>query len=284
MNSSSNPKQTDAQHGVVTRADERLMHAYEQITRADEQLERVHEQLSRLEHDAARRAADTQNRLAISDRRPAVRGLIALILAACISAAAIAWQSSYGDAARLAVAHWVPQFASTSSPSATASELPGQPNSSAVQVAAAQATAPPSTPQPFAPPDTSAAVPVAPELMQLLQTIEHEIANVEQQVERLKATQEQMVRDNAQAAEQLKASQEQLARDNARAVEQLNAVREQMNRVVARASEQKPRPKTSSPAQRPSGQPVRRTVQAPPPPQARAHPQPPPIQLQPDDQ
>ena len=193
--------------------------------------------------DAGRRAAEAQNRLAVSEHKPAVRGLIALILAACISAAAIAWQSSYGDAARLVVARWAPQLISASSPGAT-TELPGQPNPSAVQVPAAEAAAPPPTTQPFAA-DSSVVAPVAPELMQLLQTIAHDLANVQQQVERLKTTQEQMVRDNAQAAEQLKASQEQLARENARTLDQLSAVREQMNRVVARPSEQKPRPKAS---------------------------------------
>ena len=62
MESSLNTRQTDP-HDVnpgpstqdrelVSRADERLVHAYAQIARADEQLARVNEQLSKLEYDA----------------------------------------------------------------------------------------------------------------------------------------------------------------------------------------------------------------------------------------
>src|ERR1700675_4116594 len=95
-------QQTDPRHVLAAPADEQIAHAYEQITRAGEELARAEEQLSKLEHDAvpgSRRLFD----------RPAVRGLTGLLLAACIGFAAIAWQSSYGDAAKEILAWWSPK-------------------------------------------------------------------------------------------------------------------------------------------------------------------------------
>src|SRR5882757_4677389 len=107
MDTTVNPEQTDPPHVLGARADEELAHAHEQITRAGEDIARAEEQLSKLEHDAipgSRRLFD----------RPAVRGFTGLLLAACIGAAAIAWQSPYGDAAIIAT--WAPQRVVTSSP------------------------------------------------------------------------------------------------------------------------------------------------------------------------
>ena len=94
MNSTPNPQPTEPDDVLVARADERLAHAYEQIARADEQLAHVTEQL--LDRDAARHA---------SRGGPALRGLIGLLLAACIFGAAFVSQSSYGgDVAQLIIA------------------------------------------------------------------------------------------------------------------------------------------------------------------------------------
>src|SRR2546422_9923659 len=98
MDSTPDTKQTDP-HNVspglstqeielVSRADERLAHAYEQIARADEQLARVNEQTSNLEHDAARKKAANRFRRP-SRGRPALRRLTALMLAARIPIAAL---------------------------------------------------------------------------------------------------------------------------------------------------------------------------------------------------
>ena len=106
MDTTLNPKQTDPPHVLVARADEELAHAHEQITRADEQIARAEEQLSKLEHDAARPAVPGKRPLF---DRPAVRGFTGLLLAACIGVAAIAWQSSYGDAAQEILASWAPK-------------------------------------------------------------------------------------------------------------------------------------------------------------------------------
>src|SRR5882724_5276217 len=100
-------QQTDPRHVLGAPADEELAH--EQITRAGEEIARADEQLSKLEHDAV-----PGNRRLFG--RPAVRGLTGLLLAACIGVAAIAWQSSYGGAAKEIIARWAPQRVATSSP------------------------------------------------------------------------------------------------------------------------------------------------------------------------
>src|SRR5215470_8691507 len=94
---------------LIARADERLAHAYEQIARADEQLARVTEQLSKLEQGAARPRSAALRR-GPSAGRSSVRGLIGLLLAAGIFAAALAWQSSYGEPAKQAIARWAPRL------------------------------------------------------------------------------------------------------------------------------------------------------------------------------
>lgn len=248
---------------LATRADERLVHAYEQITRADEQLARLTEQLSKMEHDAARHPSAIPG-LPPSRGRPALRGLVGFVLAACICAAAFASQSSYGKAARLVVAQWAPQLISTSSPWLANPGSSARPSPSTIQLAAAEATplqpAPPvqSPAQDVAP----APAPISPELTQLLQTMARDIATVEQGIE------------------QLKANQERTAADNARAIDELKAGQQQLTRLAAKPSEQDNRAKTPT---SPPG-PVASATRKPPPaqpPQARAHSQP--IQLQPKE-
>ena len=268
MNSTTAPKATEPDEVLVARADERLVHAYAQIARADEQLARLNEQLSKLENDAARPPSAVVGRLP-SRGRPALRGFIGLLLAACIIAGAFVLQSSYGDEAKSMVAPWVPEFISTSSLWMEKPGLPTQPSLSTVQLAAA----PPVLPQPTAsaqaaPQDAASTVaPVPPELAQLLQTMARDIANL------------------AQGIEQLKANQEQAARENAKVIEQLRASQEQMTRLTAKASDQNKASdqRTSGPPQRPVA--AQKPAPARPSPQARARPQPqPPTQLQPDDQ
>ncbi|WP_244549060.1 hypothetical protein [Bradyrhizobium canariense] len=251
---------------MVALADERLAHAYGQIARADEQLARVNEQLSKLEHDAPRHPWAVPGRRT-SRVRPALRGLIGLLLAACIFVAAFVSQSSYGDAARLTIGRWVPQLIPTSSLPLEKSGPPAQLSSSAVQVAGAESVPTQPTPSAQAAPQDGApaATTVSPELAQLLQTMANDLARVEQGVEQLKVNQAQMASDNAKAVEQLKASQEQ------------------MTRLIARASEQNLRPNTPAPPPRPIAPPLRKpapTLQSP---QARAHPQAP-TQSQPKQQ
>src|SRR6202158_4489352 len=229
MDTALNPKQTDPHNVLVARADEELAHAHEQIARADEQIARADEQLSKLEHDA-----DPGNRPLFD--RPAVRGFTGLLLAACIGVAAIAWQSSYGDAAKQIIAKGAPQLVATSSLPLENPGLSAQPSPPTVQAAAAK-TAPPQ-PAPLAQTAAEDVAPTAaalsPELTQLLQSMARDLATLGQDIEQLKASQEQMARDNANTAVQFKASQEQVARVIAKASE-------------AKASEQNLRPKISAP-------------------------------------
>ena len=222
MDTTLNPKQTDPRHVLGARADEELAHAYEQLTRASEEIVRAEEQLTKLEKDAARRAGPRKRRLF---DRPAVRGFTGLLLAACIGVAAIAWQSSYGDAA--IIARWAPQRVVTSSPPL---ENPGLAQTAPEDVA-----------------PTAAAL--SPELTQLLQSMARDIATLGQGIAQLKASQEQMARDNANAAEQIKARQEQMARVLAKASE-------------VRTSQQSPRPQISAPPPRPIANPARQPVPA----------------------
>jgi septal ring factor EnvC (AmiA/AmiB activator) len=238
-------QQTDPRHVLVARADEELAHAHEQITRAAEEIARAEQQLSKLEHDAApgnRRLFD----------RPAVRGLTGLLLAACIGAAAFAWQSPYGVAAKEIIARWAPQGVATSSPPLENPDLPARPGPPAVQVAAAK-TAPPqpallaqTVPEDDAP---TASAP-SPELRRLLQSMARDLATLRQEIEQLKASHEQMARDNANTAEQLKVNREQIARVIAKASE-ANA---------SEAKAQSPRPRISAPPPRPTATPPRRPV------------------------
>ena len=259
MDSPVNTKPTDPQASpalstqemeLVSRADQRLAHAYEQIVRADEELARFNEQISRLEKKSANKPRRS------SRGSPALRGVIGLLLTAGICTAAFAWQS-YGETVRPMVSRWVPQLASdSSSPSAKPADQQSQP---AVQLAAANTAAS----QLPAPADTAAqeaAAAAAAEQTQLLQTMARDLASVQQEIEQLKASQVELARESAKTAEQLKANQEQMAR------------------VIANASEQSQRPRTSAatPAApsanppRPVATPARKPVSTVPPTQARA--------------
>lgn len=270
MSSTTDPKAIEPNDVLVARADERLVHVYDEIARADEQLARLNEQLSKLEPDAAYQPSAVVGRRPRG--RPALRGFIGLLLALCVFVGAFVSQSSYGDAARLIVARWAPQLILTSSLPMERPGLPAQPSSTA-QVAAATPVLPQPTssartaPQDFAP----ATAPISPELAQLLQTMARDLANVGQGIEQLKANQEQAAQENAKATEQLKASQQQMMLLIAKASEQ------------NKASGQNLRPRTSTPPVRPIAAATRKPVPTHPSPQARARPQAP-TQLRPDDQ
>jgi hypothetical protein len=241
MDTALTPKQTDPRHVLVARADQELAHAYEQITRADEEIARAEERLSKLERDAARPAVLGKRR---SLAGQAVRGFTGLMLTACIGAAAIVWQSSYGDAARQIIARWAPQLVATSSLPLENPGLPAQPSPPTVQAATPNAAPPQPAPLAQTAPEgvAPAAAALSPELAQLLQSMARDLATVGQGIEQLKASQEQMARDNANAVEQLKAGQEQMAR------------------VIAKASEQNLRPKISALPPRPTPTPTRKPV------------------------
>jgi len=255
MNSMPNLKEAEANDVLIARADARLAHAYEQIAHADEQLARVTEQLSRMEQAAARHPSTVPGRKAPRDRS-ALRGLIGLLLAACIGAAAFVSQSSYGDVAKPIISRWAPYLMSTRLENPG---LPAQPRPSTVQLAAAEAAPPQATPsasataQDIAP----AVAPTSSELAQLFREMTRVLTNVEQGVEQLKAGQEQMAGNNAKLVEQLRASQEQ------------------MTRVISMTSERNVAPRTSAPPPRPTAGQTPKPVPTQLPPQARVQPRPP---------
>jgi hypothetical protein len=259
MNSTLDLKVVEPNDVLMARADDRLAHAYQQIASADELL-------SKLEHDAARHPSSALGHLP-SRGGPTSRGLIGLLLVACIFAVAFVSQSSYGDAVKPIIARWAPQLILTSSLPPEKPGLLAQPSPPAVQVVAAESVPPQPTPSAQTAPKYVAptAAPVSPEVAQLLQTMARDLANVEQGIEQLKANQAQMATDNAKAVEQLKASQQQ------------------MTHLIAKASEQNLQPKTSAPPPRPIAAPTRKSVPKLPSPQARAQPNVP-MQLQPEEE
>ena len=268
MHSMSDPKQADPDGDVlIASVTEGLAKA---VARGPEPLSRVQEPVSKLEHDAVRYSSDQQIpvntfRPTVPRDRPARRGLIGLLLAACIFVVAFAWQSSYGDAVRPIIARWAPQLVPTSSQLLEKPGLSAQPSPASVQAAAAEPIPPQPTPSAQTAPQDIAptTAPVSLEVAQLLQTIVRDLANLEQRIDQLKTGQDQMASDNAKAVEQLKASQEQMAR------------------LIAKASERNPQPKISAPLPRPMATPARKPVPTHPSPQARAQPQTP---AQPEDQ
>ena len=205
---------------AFSRADEQLAQAYAQIKSADEQIAQMEAQLSR-RREAPRSPLRSRN-------RPWLRGILGLLLAGYIVAAALVSQSSYGDV----LAQSAPQLVSALTLPLEKLMLFTQPNPSSVQFTAAE---------------TPTAVPVPAEPAKSLQTMARDLDNKEREIEQLKVSQQQLASDNAKAIEQIKASQEQAARDNATNVELFKASQEQVAQLIARASEQNPRPKTSAP-------------------------------------
>jgi len=144
--------------------------------------------------------------------RQALRAVTALLLAACIGGAAMAWRY-HGEAAQQVIAEWAPLFAQKSSQPPEKTGLASSPpivaaaaevdaaNASPAQpapqaVAAAQTAAPPAAAETAAPAPAAAASPDEP---QSLETMARDLANASQEIEQLKAT-----------VEQLKAGQQQL--------------------------------------------------------------------------
>ena len=214
MNSTPTPKAIEPHNVPIARADEQLAHAHEQIARADKELARLSEQVAKMERDAAR-TPSAGSGLQSAPRRPALRALVGLPLAACIVVAALVLQSSYGGGTKLIGAGWAPHLVSTPSLPPENAPLPAQPAPSIVQVAAAEEAAPPkatpvaqTAPQDAAPTATAA----LPDQTQLLQTMARDLANLQRNIEQLKANQQQIASDNSKAIEELKASQEEIKR------------------------------------------------------------------------
>lgn len=219
---------------LISRVDEQLSHVHEKIKSADEQLASMEVQSSRQEREYLR------SHLRPSRNRRWRRGIVGVLLAAYVVAAAFVSQSSYGDGA----ARWAPWLVSALTLPLEKLALLTQPNPASVQLTAVE----PAPPVQTAPHDVAPkTLPMSPEPTKSLQTMARDLADVEREIEQLKASQEQLASDTARAVEQIKASQEQAARDIARNVELIKASQEQVSLLIAKASEQTVRPKTSVP-------------------------------------
>ncbi len=248
MNPSTDVNQT--REALISRVDEQLAHVNEQIRSADEQLARL----------SSRKREATRSPPGLPRGRPWLRGTMGLLIAAYIVAAAFVSQSSYGNA----VAQSAPLLTSALALPLETLGLLTQPNPSSVQLAATAQIAPNDV--------AHTALPVSPEPAELIQTLARDLANLEREIEQLKASQQQLASDSAKAIEQIKVSQEQEARDIAKTVELLKASQDQVAQLIARVSDPNLKPK------RPVSQPqvaigMRRPASTPAAPQTSAHPQ-----------
>jgi hypothetical protein len=176
-----------------------------------------------------------------------IRAFTALLLAACIGVAAIAWQFGGGLTKKM-IGKWVPQLVLTSSalqeklglsapsapPAAVEAAAPqaATPEAAAAQTADTQAAAPAQTA-----PESAASATAAPppETTPSPQSMARDLASLGQEVEQLKAS-----------IDQLKAGQQQMSLDIAKA--------------SGKASEQNPRPRISPPVRRPAVAQARKPV------------------------
>jgi hypothetical protein len=264
MNSTPTPIAVEPDNAPIARADEQLAQAHEQITLANQKLTRLSEQLAKMERDAERPPSSGPGPQS-PPRRPALRVLVGLPLVACIVAAVLVLPSSYGGGAKLDVTRRALQFVSTPSLPPENAPLPAQPAPSIVQVAAAGAAPPPATPPaptvsqdatptaprpaPTTPQDPMPSATAAPDHTQLLQTIAADLANMQRDIEQLKANQQQSAGENSRAIEQIKASQEEMKRQIARISEQ-NLSRTSPPPMQPTATSRKPQPRHYSPYER----------------------------------
>jgi hypothetical protein len=263
MHSTLNPKPTDDPHDIVVVApdDVRVAPAEEELSNLLRQAARHHSpQQTHARSDLAAGApvppVDTTFRPAAEDvqipgqrgwiGRGVVRAFTALLLAACISVAGIAWQS---DAAKKMIAKVATQLVVIASLAPEKSGPPAQPAAPAVAAADASAAAPQPTAPAQAAPKAVAPAAAAPSADSAqFQSMARDLASAGQEIEQLKAS-----------IEQLKASQQQMSRDIAKSSEN-------------KSSEQNPRPRISALPPRPAAARARRPMPPYPPRQAAAVP------------
>lgn len=252
---------------------------------------------------------DTTFRATVSDDLPArgptlgrrlMRAVAALLVAAGITGAALGWQV-FGYAAKKAVGRWLPQLALTSSltmdkfgfgAESKPADKPADASADAAPAAPAQNAADSSTPESTAAPAATvatAAAPTAapaPDPAQQLQSMAHDLANANQEIETLKASVAELKASQQQMAHDLAKTSEKLAEQSAKARVAATAPRPAAHRPsssYSTTSTYSPSP-TPAPAAayRPAASSYSPQASAPPPP-ATAQPYvPPPIPLQPE--
>jgi hypothetical protein len=276
MQSTLNPKQNDDPHDVLVVAPDVVL-----VAPTDEELSRLARTMRnpsspqpRAESDLAAGPPvppfDTMFRPAVGDvqvpgRRRSSGGQaarafrVALLLAGCAGAAAIAWQI-YGDAAEQMIVQWAPQRVLASLLPSEKPALPAQPAPPAAGTVTAD-TAPPqpapvaqAAPQGGAPAAAASAV----ESAQPPGSAAQDIAAVRQEIEQLRAS-----------IDELKAGQQQMSRDIAKASE--TKVTETKGSEV-KASEQTPRSRASALPPRPVVARARKPMPVAPPQQIMTYP------------
>jgi hypothetical protein len=265
MHSTLTPKANDDPHDVVVVAPDAVRVAPS------------HDEISELLRGAARHRADAQSRAApdlsagptvppvdttfrpaaLDDAGPSIarrlaRGFAALLLAACIGVAAVAWKA-YGETAMKQAAKLATQLVLMTSMQPEKPASAAQPAPPAVQADATN-TAPAAQPTAEAAP--AAAAPSA-DPAPSLQSTARDLASLGQQVEQLKAS-----------IEQLRAGQQQMSRDLAKAAD--------IRASEARVSEPNLRPKIPAPPPRRVAARTPRPMPSYPPPQAGIAATPPP--------
>ena len=184
---------------MIKRLEEANARAHEKVAQADERV-------SESEDKVALHPSDQRKQPTVPDRRTSrgglTLGLVGSLLAASYGVVAF-WESPYGDATKQIVTRWALPLVQT-------------------------------TPQDPAPKFAL----MSPDLMQHLQTMARDLANVAQGIEQLRNSQEQLTYDNATVAEQFKAALSQMNRNDAAAAEQFKAALSQIARDVAAIAEQ----------------------------------------------
>jgi hypothetical protein len=279
MQSSLKPKPADDPHDCVVIPPDAVRVAPSDATPSDDEISNLLRAAARQQSDAQTGAEPGQESVvppldasfrpsAVNDdfapgRGRIMRAIAAIVLAACIGGAAVAWQAS-GYAVKKLVGKWIPHFALTGSLAldklgltATSAPPPG---------GAAEADATPATPAPNAPPasgeataaqETATPAQAAAEstasntepsdAAPLLQSMARDLANARKEVEALKTS-----------VAELKASQQQMARELAKASEQ--TAHAKLTPPLARpavANARKPAPPAYSPTPAASAPPYR---------------------------
>ena len=192
---------------MIARLEKANARAYEKSALRGEEVLRPNE-------SAKRHPSDQQDLPAVPNGQSSRAGsffiaLIALLLAASACATAVAWEPSYGEAAKR-FARWANPWILQSLPHTWTGPGEGSP----------------------AMPSNS------PDSAQRLQELADRLATIEQQIEQLRAGQAQTIRSNTAVAEQFRTSQQEMVRDNAETVEKLNAALAQLDRQNAAVASQ----------------------------------------------
>jgi hypothetical protein len=282
-----NPKTDDPKPDEpqgVKRADAGLTHAYEQIKSADEDLSRLDGLVSGMERGgdgppirrgrtgaepggatvndapAPKIAENKAPHPGVKRGPPMTLALVGFWLAICIFGAAFA--SRYGNGASAIMARWAP-------PAPIAHKEASEPRDPVRSLMAQAADAGERPPPPAAPvqkemkdvPSTGAATSAdrtSADLAQSLTTIAHDLAGINEKLDRLKSSYDQTLREHADTIQQLKTTQEQSARDNARIAGQVQALQAQLAASSAKSPAPSPKKEDETAARQ------RQAVAAPP--------------------